>query len=122
MQNRIALFEKRQRVYDDLDDYVNRQLISWEFDLSKVAFFDHYSSAYIGALFDDDIKNFRGYLEEISGQINVLQGDYDRAMEKGTCNGRNEMEIGAEIQRLNDEVLDKFRILKDDKFPKYFRL
>ena len=33
-QNKIALFEKRQHVYDDLDDYVNRQLTSWEFDLS----------------------------------------------------------------------------------------
>lgn len=121
-QNKIALFEKRQRVYDDLDNYVNKQLSSWEFDLSKIEFFYNYSSTYIEALYDSKIKDFIEYLEKVSSQINMLWGDYNHAKNKGNCNGRDESEIEAEIQSLCDEVNDKFCTLRDDEFSKYFKL
>jgi hypothetical protein len=121
-QNKIALFEKRQRIYDDLDDYVNRQLISWEFDLSKIELFYRYSPAHIEALFDSKIKDFRIYLEKVSYQINMLWGDYEYAKNKGNCNGKDEFEIEDEIQNLCDEVTVRFRGLKDKGFPKYFKL
>lgn len=121
-QNKIALLEKRQQVYDDLDNYVNRQLPSWEFDLSKTEFFYHYSPTYIEALFDSKIKDFIEYLKKVSGQINMLWGDYEHAKNKGNCNGRDEIEIETEIQSLCDEVKDKFFTLREDMFSKYLKL
>lgn len=121
-QNKIALFEKRIQVYNDLDDYINDQLTSWEFVLTEIKLFHQYTPAYIEALFDSKTKDFRVYLKNVSKQIDKLRGDYRHAQSKGSCNGRDENEIEDEIQKLIDDVETRFYKLKGDTFSKYLKL
>lgn len=121
-QNKIALLEKRQRVFDDITMYIEKELSSWEFDLSKTDLFYKYSDTYINAIFDEKVKTFMRTLREKSREINNLLGDYDYAKKNGECKERDCYAIEIEIHNILDVLDVEYQIIKDAIAAKYFNL
>ena len=121
-QNKISLLEQRYKVINEIEHYVLYELQSWEFDFSKTKIFYKYSKAYVETLFNKDFGDFLYRLEEVSKQINILQGDYDHAMRNGDCNDRNADDIDNEINSKRKEISKDFKKIKEDIALKYLKL
>lgn len=106
-QNRVALFEKRQKVLDDIEDFVVRQLPSWELPISDARLFYQYSEAYMKALFEEDVSDFYIKLKGNYEKVLILWGDYKYAESHGECHGKNESIIEEEIHIICNHTADE---------------
>lgn len=121
-QNKIALLQQRQRIFDEMTYYIETSLPSWEFNLLNIDIFHRYTSSYITAIFDDQVAGFWKYLNEISIQKDNLHGDYATADRKGSCNGRDSDTIESEMNDLNKKVLQQFKPIESRIINKYLKL
>ena len=110
-QNRIALFEKRQKVFDDIEDFVKRRLPAWELPESDDKLFFQYSNTYIKVLFNKKISAFFVELKKSYEKVLMLWGDFEYAKKHGTCHEKSESEIEEEIHEICNRMAVEFSVL-----------
>lgn len=122
LSRKVELFDKRQKFYDAIEDYIERVIPVWENDVSKGKFFYDYSDLHILALFDQEILDFWNSLKKADSIIITLHGDYKYAEERGSCKGRNCQTILGEIDSFYSDIVGQFQAIKKTIFEKYLKL
>ena len=101
-----ALLEKRIEVIDAYEQFVFRELESWEWNGSMQTV-SRYSLVQLISLFSEsDIKELYDRTKRDSSIINKLHGDIEYAKRHDTCQGRD-------IEQIEDEISDQIEQLQN---------
>lgn len=125
-QNKIVLFEKRYEVFEKIESYIKRIEsnpinfnYSWFLNLSL-------SEKQVRALFDDEFGDFFNTLNQKSSKMEDLMGDYEYAVQHGSCNrdniSKNEHEIESEITQIALDIKSDFQNIEDRIYSIYLKL
>lgn len=122
LSSKVQLFDKRQKLYDEAEDYVERVIPTWENDSTKGKLFFDYTNMHVLALFDQEILDLWNSLKKINDKIIELHSDYEHAERKGDCRGRDMQTIRVEVDAANSEAVKKFQVFKSIVFKRYLKL
>lgn len=122
-QNKIALFDKRQKFFDEIINYIEYVINNRGFIDSGVGdIFLKYSNLYISAIFDKDVETGIDPLKNKVEKIIDLSGDYDHADRKGDCRGKSCDEILSEIDDACNDLVIHLNSFKENIVLRYIKL
>lgn len=122
-QNKIALFEKRQKFFDEIINYVEYVINNRGFIDSGVGdIFLKYSNLYISAIFDKDVETGIDPLKNKVDKIIGLSGDFNHAENNGDCGGKSCDEILSEIDIACDDLKIYLNSFKENIALRYIKL
>lgn len=116
-----ALLEKRIEVIDAYEQFVFRELESWEWNGSMQTV-SRYSLVQLISLFSEsDIKELYDRTKRDSSIINKLHGDIEYAKRHDTCQGRDIEQIEDEISDQIEQLQNYFINQKDVLYKKWIK-
>lgn len=120
-QKRIALFDRRMKILNDFERYVTKILPNDGWDGNQCLIVN-YSRDEVVALFDESFGALQDLIIKTADECNMLIGDYQHALRKGTCREKTELQIEQEKMEKEASLRIFFKEKRAEACRKWLRI
>lgn len=120
-QKRIALLEMRLRILDDMDSFINKVLPNYGWDGNRYPYNQH-TTEQVRILFDDEMAEFFPEIGKVAYKCDELRGNEEWATNKGDYKMKYDYEIEEDRIRLEEDLSNRFKKLKDKAYKKWIKV